>query len=492
MSESSFRYSKKSTAADINNNSSNYSSYSKRGDGGRGGHSSKKNRAKMYSGSSTNNINNTLSSNTNAGGGGGGGSGNAGVGVAGNNSNSNNRVNSSSSSSSSYTVSSLGQSRSFNYKSYNGFNANMSNNSNNGINKKQYNNGNYLANRTNSFNQGSSSSVNYQKFNKTSSTRFNRNSNTSMSNVENNNPGFKKDEFKHKQSNENMNNTGYFKKPIMSTNPSYMNNSNQGPMMNNFNYNRNKQYQMITPPFQPVPYNNNRNSNINNNNNNNSTNSSSMNTGSHNRQHHGSHNNHSHSKSMMPTHSSSNSNLKPSNTEKYNHKYNLISFILLRRNDDFSADLMLNDQIFYEKVDSFIERADSDGLNKFFVDNNKMPAFLNVYNSSLFVYTIRKCFESSSSTEFTRQVIEMMFKKDIRPAGFYFFIDGDYPKRNLVHYAARYNSTVLLQAILDSVKEETQEKETVAEKENSTTELVSKEAKKPEDLLLQVRLSSPS
>ena len=178
--------------------------------------------------------------------------------------------------------------------------------------------------------------------------------------------------------------------------------------------------------------------------------------------------------------------------EKYNRKYNLISFILLRKNDEYLADCKyyLNDQSLYQQVDSLIERRQLDQLTKLFSNNiNKtnideyaglcapsLTNFTNSYNCNLFVYTIRKCleFESHSSGQpkpieldennneiehdadeadnFTSGLIEMLFRKESRPRSF-FLIDGDFPKRNIMHYAATYNCTLIPQLVLSSCVE---------------------------------------
>jgi hypothetical protein len=193
--------------------------------------------------------------------------------------------------------------------------------------------------------------------------------------------------------------------------------------------------------------------------------------------------------------------------EKYNRKYNLISFILLRKNDEYLSDTMLNDQILYERVDGFVAKADLAGLTRFFTETPALAAFVNAYNSSLFVYTIRKCLETNTSTEttatttkkedllsrgeFTHRVMEFLFSKSVRPASFYYLIDGDYPKRNLVHYAARYNSVRILELIRDSLEEELDERDSESSSSAAAVGATSKPPSKAhtssQDLLLQVR-----
>ncbi len=182
-------------------------------------------------------------------------------------------------------------------------------------------------------------------------------------------------------------------------------------------------------------------------------------------------------------------------SDKYNRKYNLISFILLRKKEEFLNDTMLNDQILYEQVDTFVSKGDLAGLKQFFTENPALASFVNGYNSSLFVYTIRKCLEETAhnSIAFNHSVMEFLFDKKIRPPSFYYLIDGDYPKRNLVHYAARYNSVRMLELIRDALKEDLEERElaegsakTTNEETNSSNVKNKDDMKILQDLLLQV------
>lgn len=174
--------------------------------------------------------------------------------------------------------------------------------------------------------------------------------------------------------------------------------------------------------------------------------------------------------------------------DKYSRKYNLISFILLRKNDEYLVNekFYINDQYNYERVDDMIDRLDLVSLMTLFStpidDNNnntgnkntgrRLADYVNSYNSSIFVYTIRKLVEkwaslsrknnnrmgivgngggaATNGSENLRNVskknlkqrqaivscIKFMFSRDIRPSS-YFLIDGDYPRRNIMHYAAR-------------------------------------------------------
>ena len=157
--------------------------------------------------------------------------------------------------------------------------------------------------------------------------------------------------------------------------------------------------------------------------------------------------------------------------EKYDRKYNLISFILLRKKDEYLIDskFYLNDQTFYQKIDNFVEKRQLKSLKNLFLNENSptitssasttsvifhLANFTNSYNCNIFVYTIRKCLETLSheSIAFTNELIRFLFDKKIRPFSFY-LTDGDYPKRNLMHYAARYNCELLPCLLLESFRE---------------------------------------
>jgi hypothetical protein len=151
--------------------------------------------------------------------------------------------------------------------------------------------------------------------------------------------------------------------------------------------------------------------------------------------------------------------------EKYDRKYNLISFILLRKKDEYLIDskFYLNDQTLYQKIDNFVEKRQLKSLKNLFLNeksstlapaNFHLANFTNSYNCNIFVYTIRKCLEmlSHESIGFTNDLIRFLFNKNIKPFSFY-LTDGDYPKRNLMHYAARYNCELLPCLLLESFKE---------------------------------------
>ena len=159
----------------------------------------------------------------------------------------------------------------------------------------------------------------------------------------------------------------------------------------------------------------------------------------------------------------------------------------------------------YQQVDSLIEKRDLTGLMSLFLnekladkdeqDNlshyfNSLPNlsnFTNSYNCNLFVYTMRKCLEneqkmadnksidavlneekfqknfSLAETEhendsFRSDLIRFLFSKNARPSSYY-LIDGDYPKRNLIHYAARYNSDLIPELLLEGFKETNEDEE---------------------------------
>ncbi len=105
--------------------------------------------------------------------------------------------------------------------------------------------------------------------------------------------------------------------------------------------------------------------------------------------------------------------------------------------------------------------------------------FTNSYNCNLFVYTIRKCLQfesklaSNSNTVnlkaklvktvdennneiFVEELEDDTFSSDLLKALFapeccpksYFLIDGDFPRRNVMHYAANYNCSLIPSLIL--------------------------------------------
>lgn len=181
--------------------------------------------------------------------------------------------------------------------------------------------------------------------------------------------------------------------------------------------------------------------------------------------------------------------------EKYNTKYNLISFILLRKNDEYLGDyrFYFNDQSLYQKADRFIEQRQLDQLAEMFHSKEteifgniihnperSLTNFTNSYNCNLFVYVIRKCLENEAELRdkaaerkpvlvktldennneiyierepeedtFLHDLITMLFSKECCPDTF-FLIDGDFPKRNVMHYAATYNCTLIPSLILKS------------------------------------------
>jgi hypothetical protein len=270
----------------------------------------------------------------------------------------------------------------------------------------------------------------------------------------------------HNQAPFNISDAIIFKKPTSQA-TTYSSNStlNATQMLNNFNYNKNQQYKMITPPFQPYFNAHNKHQNVKNNHQQNHQSSKPMNGAN--------------------NHNSNNNN----NKDKYNRRYNLISFLLLRKNDDFSTDRnnLLHDQVYYEKIDHYIEKMNLDGLRTYFIENPNLISFVNVYNCSLLVYTIRKCFECIKyyrQSEFVKQLFDFLFDKQRRPANFYFLIDGDYPKRNLLHYAARYDSIHLMKLILNALKEDYSELEQKNQKhEDENTEI---SLKKLDEIFVQL------
>lgn len=205
-----------------------------------------------------------------------------------------------------------------------------------------------------------------------------------------------------------------------------------------------------------------------------------------------------------PTATTSSRSSQEQLADKYGRKYNLISFILLRKNDEYLVNekFYFNDQYNYERVDYMVDQLDLTSLMSLFatpidhhidtmttatastntpifsVDGSFSPSptrlcrladYVNSYNCSIFVYTIRKLVEKwasfSSRKSSTRvrlglmgscddlkaggkqkknkhrlaiaRCIKFMFSREIRPSS-YFLIDGDFPRRNVMHYAARY------------------------------------------------------
>ena len=138
------------------------------------------------------------------------------------------------------------------------------------------------------------------------------------------------------------------------------------------------------------------------------------------------------------------------------------------------------------------DKDESDNLSNYFNSLPNLSNFTNSYNCNLFVYTIRKCLEneqklveskaidailneeknfSLAETEtqndsFLSDLIRFLFSKSVRPSSYY-LIDGDYPKRNLIHYAARYNSDLIPELLLEGFKETNEEEEEEGNEEES-------------------------
>jgi ankyrin repeat protein len=157
--------------------------------------------------------------------------------------------------------------------------------------------------------------------------------------------------------------------------------------------------------------------------------------------------------------------------DKYGRKYNLISFILLRKNDEYLTDdkFYLNDQYNFEKVDYLVDKFDFVSLKTLYStnitttaigsslpSNDRLSNFINSYNCSIFVYTMRKLLEKLESTPLSKNTdlivdfIHFLFSKEIRPSTFY-LIDGDYPRRNVMHYAARYDCKLVAELIREAL-----------------------------------------
>jgi hypothetical protein len=150
--------------------------------------------------------------------------------------------------------------------------------------------------------------------------------------------------------------------------------------------------------------------------------------------------------------------------DKYNRKYNLISFILLRKYDNFINEekIYLNDQLLYNLIKNFIQNFDHTSIINLFKQNKTLPNHKNSYNSSLFIYTIREALDFVSTSEkksetFLPNLFNFLFENEL-PDDVCNLNDGDYPMRNIMHYSARYNSTLIQQLLFKHVKIEDIEK----------------------------------
>jgi hypothetical protein len=142
--------------------------------------------------------------------------------------------------------------------------------------------------------------------------------------------------------------------------------------------------------------------------------------------------------------------------EKYNKKFNLISFCLLRKNEEFFNDdnYYLKDDVLFKEIKNYLLKQDYEQLSKLFLpnDDTSILSCTSSYNCSLFVYTIREaleCLKEEDATlntlrdEFTNRIIKFSLR-DALPVNYYSLIDGDYPLRNILHYAAKHNCTLIL------------------------------------------------
>lgn len=141
--------------------------------------------------------------------------------------------------------------------------------------------------------------------------------------------------------------------------------------------------------------------------------------------------------------------------QKYNKKFNLISFCLLRKNEEYLNDdnYYLKDDILFKEIKSFIQKQDYEQLSKLLIPNGETSILscTSTYNCSLFVYTIRESLDylnedSESNTqreEFTNKIIKFSLKEAL-PVNYSLLTDGDYPLRNLLHYTAKHNCTLIL------------------------------------------------
>lgn len=121
--------------------------------------------------------------------------------------------------------------------------------------------------------------------------------------------------------------------------------------------------------------------------------------------------------------------------------------------------------------------------------SQNLTDFTNSYQCNLFVYTIRKCLEFDAKLKktqevsklikilddnnneiivdekpkkdtFTADLIDLLFEDKCCPSTF-FLVDGDFPKRNVMHYAANYNCSQIPKLILK--KQQKKENEHVPE-----------------------------
>ena len=146
--------------------------------------------------------------------------------------------------------------------------------------------------------------------------------------------------------------------------------------------------------------------------------------------------------------------------DKYNRKFNLISFILLRKYDNFINEekVYLNDQLLYNLIKNFIQNFDCASIMGLYKQNNSILNHKNSYNSSLFIYTIREALEyvsskekSETSEKFLENLLNFLFENEL-PNDISNINDGDYPMRNIMHYSARYNCVLMLKLLFKHVK----------------------------------------
>jgi hypothetical protein len=372
-------------------------------------------------------------------------------------------------------------------KSNSSSNSSLKNNNNNNNfndnnsfsnNKRQNFNSNNNRNRKNSNNnQQQQQQQQQQQRSLNSKLNFNYSSNNNNRNFQTN--GSSASIYYSNLSDKDLNKRNYFKSNLDES--KLVKNNNEYDMKQKAKENRpnvlnnnNNQVQFQQAPFQPPAYHHYHNHKNNNNNNNNNLNKQKV------------------------------------LIEKYHHKFNLISFILLRKKDEYLNDYKyyFNDQSYYQQVDYFIETRNLTKLNDLFLNNKiydeldpiktlleteqtsgessssssskqRLTNFTNSYNCNLFVYTIRKCLEnelifinkndennndslikSINDSKFLVSLIEMLFSNECRPDEFN-LIDGDYPKRNIMHYAAQYNCTLIPKLILKNNGETNEKNELI-------------------------------
>lgn len=185
----------------------------------------------------------------------------------------------------------------------------------------------------------------------------------------------------------------------------------------------------------------------------------------HNHHHNHHHNNHHHHQNQ-PINSA---NI----IEKYNRKYNLISFILLRKFDNLTLNesVYLNDQHLYNIIKEYITNFDYKSIIELYKTRElknltietPLTAYKNSYNCNLFVFTIRETLDFINNgknddcdkrSSFAANLLEYLFQHELPSlAEMITITDGDYPLRNMLHYAAYYDYPGVVRLMYENCKE---------------------------------------